>query len=227
MDVQHEGIKDEFGVRTLSFTDFDDQQYQLVSDENLDGVQAGTPWQDGPIPLEYAITGLGPIHVRIANFDYFKEMMEKVLQFQEIDQEGDRHLFEVGEGGNGARVVVEYNNDLPKASQGFGTVHHSAFRVEDRTVLEEWIERMDSFGFRTSGYVNRFYFESLYANVAPQILFEFATDGPGFMGDEDYETLGEKLALPPMLESKREQIEQMVRPIDTVRSTKTFEKEYE
>ncbi|HLS09876.1 ring-cleaving dioxygenase [Lentibacillus sp.] len=227
LEVQHDGIKEEFGVKTLSFSDFDDQKYQLVSDENLDGVAPGTPWQDGPIPLEYAITGLGPIHVRIANFDYFKDVMEKVLQFKEIDQEGDRHLFEVAEGGNGARVIVELNTVMPNAQQGYGTVHHSAFRVEDRSVLEQWIKRMDNFGFRTSGYVNRFYFESLYAPVAPQILFEFATDGPGFMGDEPYETLGEKLALPPKLEPQREQIEEMVRPIDTVRSTRTFEKEYE
>lgn len=226
LEVKHTGIKEQFGTKTLSFVDFDDQNYQLISDENNDGVAAGTPWQNGPIPLEYAITGLGPIFVRIANFDYFKEMMEKVLQFQEIGQEGSFHLFEVGEGGNGAQVVVEYNPVLPMARQGYGTVHHSAFRVEDRAVLEEWIERMDSFGFRTSGYVNRHFFESLYVNVAPQILFEFATDGPGFMGDEPYETLGEKLSLPPMLEPKREEIEQMVRPIDTVRSTIDFKKEY-
>lgn len=226
LELKHTGIKEQFGTKTLSFVDFDDQNYQLISDENNDGVAAGTPWQNGPIPLEYAITGLGPIFVRIANFDYFKEMMEKVLQFQEIGQEGSFHLFEVGEGGNGAQVVVEYNPVLPMARQGYGTVHHSAFRVEDRAVLEEWIERMDSFGFRTSGYVNRHFFESLYVNVAPQILFEFATDGPGFMGDEPYETLGEKLSLPPMLEPKREEIEQMVRPIDTVRSTIDFKKEY-
>lgn len=226
LEMKHTGIKEQFGTKTLSFVDFDDQNYQLISDENNDGVAAGTPWQNGPIPLEYAITGLGPIFVRIANFDYFKEMMEKVLQFQEIGQEGSFHLFEVGEGGNGAQVVVEYNPVLPMARQGYGTVHHSAFRVEDRAVLEEWIERMDSFGFRTSGYVNRHFFESLYVNVAPQILFEFATDGPGFMGDEPYETLGENLSLPPMLEPKREEIEQMVRPIDTVRSTIDFKKEY-
>ncbi|MFC3038745.1 ring-cleaving dioxygenase [Virgibacillus xinjiangensis] len=227
LEVENEGIQEQFGVKTLPFTDFDDQQYQLVSDEGLDGVEAGIPWQDGPIPLEYAITGLGPIHVRIANFDYFKEMMEKVLQFKEIDTDGDYHLFEVGEGGNGARVIVEKNDDLPNARQGYGTVHHSAFRVENRDVLDHWTKRMEGFGFRTSGYVNRHFFESLYAGVAPQILFEFATDGPGFMGDEPYETLGEKLSLPPFLESEREQIEKMVRPIDTVRSTKTLEKEYE
>ncbi|MFB4169638.1 ring-cleaving dioxygenase [Virgibacillus sp. JSM 102003] len=225
LEVKHSGIKEQFGKKTLPFVDFDDQNYQLISDEDDNGVAAGTPWQKGPIPLEYAITGLGPIFVRIANFDYFKEMMEKALLFKEIDHEGSFHLFEVGEGGNGAQVVVEYNTVLPQARQGFGTVHHAAFRVEDRSVLDEWDKRMRSIGFQTSGFVDRFFFGSLYINVAPQILFEFATEGPGFMGDEPYETLGEKLSLPPMLESKREEIEKMVRPIDTVRSTKEFTKE--
>jgi glyoxalase family protein len=225
LEVKHTGIKEQFGKKTLSFVDFDDQQYQLISDEFNKGVESGTPWQKGPIPLNYSITGLGPVFVRIANFDYFKEMMEKVLLFKETDKEGSFHLFEVGDGGNGASVIVEYNAILPEARQGFGTVHHAALRVEDRAVLEEWIERMNGFGFHTSGYVNRHFFESLYVRVAPQILFEFATDGPGFMGDEPYETLGEKLSLPPFLEPKREEIEKLVRPIDTVRSTKELIKE--
>ncbi|SIR61903.1 glyoxalase family protein [Peribacillus simplex] len=225
LEVKNTGIQEQFGKKIISFVDFDDQQYQLISDENNQGVAAGIPWQKGPIPLEYAITGLGPIFIRIANFDYFKEMMEKVLLFKEIDKEGSFHLFEVGEGGNGAQVIVEHNSILPQARQGFGTVHHTAFRVEDRSVLEEWIKRMESFQFHTSGYVDRHFFESLYVRVAPQILFEFATDGPGFMGDEPYETLGEKLSLPPFLEPKRDQIEKLVRPIDTVRSTKEFNKE--
>ncbi|MFS0602074.1 ring-cleaving dioxygenase [Peribacillus frigoritolerans] len=225
LEVSNTGIQEQFGKKTISFVDFDGQQYQLISDENNEGVAAGIPWQKGPIPLEHAITGLGPIFIRIANFDYFKEMMEKVLLFKEIDNEGSFHLFEVGEGGNGAQVIVEHNSTLPQARQGFGTVHHTAFRVEDRSVLEEWIKRMESFQFHTSGYVDRHFFESLYVRVAPQILFEFATDGPGFMGDEPYETLGEKLSLPPFLEPKRDQIEKLVRPIDTVRSTKEFIKE--
>ncbi|ASS92728.1 ring-cleaving dioxygenase [Peribacillus simplex] len=225
LEVRNTGIQEQFGKKIISFVDFDDQQYQLISDENNEGVAAGIPWQKGPIPLEYAITGLGPIFIRIANFDYFKEMMEKVLLFKEIDKEGSFHLFEVGEGGNGAQVIVEHNSTLPQARQGFGTVHHTAFRVEDRSVLEEWIKRMESFQFHTSGYVDRHFFESLYVRVAPQILFEFATDGPGFMGDEPYETLGEKLSLPPFLEPKRDQIEKLVRPIDTERSTKEIIKE--
>jgi glyoxalase family protein len=225
LEVKHSGIEEQFGKKTLSFVDFDDQQYQLISDETNKGVKAGTPWQKGPVPLEHAITGLGPVFVRIANFDAFKEILEKVLLFKGTAKEGNFHLFEMGEGGNGASVIVEDNPDLRQAQQGFGTVHHAAFRVADRAVLDEWTERMSSLGLPTSGYVNRYFFESLYTRVAPQILFELATDGPGFMGDEPYETLGEKLSLPPFLEPKRAQIEKLVRPIDTVRSTKEFKKE--
>lgn len=227
LQVAHTGIQTLFGKQTLSFVDFDDQQYMLVSDEKNSGIASGTPWQNGPIPLEFAITGLGPVQIRVSRFDYFKEVLEKVMVMREIAQEGKLHLFEVGEGGNGASVIVEHNTHLPAGRQGFGTVHHAAFRVEDTAVLHEWINRMESFGFGTSGYIDRFFFESLYARVAPGILFEWATDGPGFMGDEPYETVGEILSLPPFLESKREYIESVVRPIDTVRSTKTIEKEYE
>ncbi|GAA0292500.1 glyoxalase family protein [Gracilibacillus halotolerans] len=227
LEVNHKGIEERFGKKTLSFVDFDDQQYQLISDENNKGVVSGTPWQDGPIPLEYAITGLGPVFVRVSNFDYFKAVLEQVYMFREIAQEGSSYLFETGEGGNGAQVVVEYNTILPRGRQGYGTIHHAAFRVEDRKEIDDWIERYQSFQVPNSGFVERYFFGSLYANVAPGVLFELATDGPGFMGDEPYETLGEKLSLPPFFEEKREEIEKLVRPIDTVRSTKDFPKEYE
>ncbi|GAE93222.1 glyoxalase family protein [Gracilibacillus boraciitolerans JCM 21714] len=199
----------------------------MISDENNQGVPSGTPWQDGPIPNEYAITGLGPITVRIKDFKHFNQVMEKVLLFKNIDHEGSYHLFEVGEGGNGAQVIVEENDDLPMAQQGYGTVHHAAFRIDDLETLHQWDEHYRRFGFQTSGYVDRFFFKSLYTRVAPQILFELATDGPGFMGDEPYETLGEKLSLPPFLENKRKEIVGMVRHIDTVRSSKELKKEYE
>ncbi|RDB34501.1 ring-cleaving dioxygenase [Exiguobacterium sp. RIT594] len=225
-DVKHRGIKEQFGKKTLSFVDFDDQQYMLISDEHNKGIASGIPWQNGPVPLEFAITGLGPIHIRIAEFDRLKEVLEKAMLMREIDKAGSLHLFEMGEGGNGAQVIVEHNLLLPSGQQGFGTVHHVAFRVEDTAALNEWISRMQNLRFNTSGYVDRFFFESLYARVAQGILFEWATDGPGFLGDEPYETVGEKLSLPPFLESQRQQIEQMVRPIDTVRSTRTIEKEY-
>ncbi|WP_210471289.1 ring-cleaving dioxygenase [Sporosarcina sp. 6E9] len=225
-EVKHNGIEEVFGKKTISFVDFDDQQYMLISDEFNKGIESGTPWQNGPVPLEFAITGLGPIHIRIGDFDNFKVVLEEVMLMREIASEGSFHLFEVGEGGNGAQVIVEDNVSMPPGRQGYGTVHHAAFRVEDTKVLYEWIEHMEAAGFGTSGYVDRFFFESLYARVAPGILFEWATDGPGFMGDEPYETVGEILSLPPFLEGKREQIEAAVRPIDTVRSTLEIEKEY-
>ncbi len=224
-EVKNTGIKEVFGKRTILFVDFDDRQYMLVSDEFNEGIESGTPWQNGPVPLEFAITGLGPIHIRIEQFDYFKEVLEKVMLMREIAKEGSLHLFEVGQGGNGAQVIVEHNTILPAGRQGFGTVHHAAFRVEDSKVLYEWIERLEEFGFGTSGYVDRFFFESLYAREAPGILFEWATDGPGFMGDEPYETVGEILSFPPFLEGKREQIEASVKPIHTVSSTLEIEKE--
>lgn len=227
LGVKNTGIKEQFGKKVLSFVDFDDQQYQLISDENNKGVAAGTPWQNGPIPLEYAITGLGPIFVRTAYLDYFKELLINVFNMREVAKEDSFFLFEMGEGGNGAQVIVEYNTVLPQARQGFGTVHHTAFRVENRAELDEWQQRLQEFRLPNSGYVERFYFGSLYSNVAPHILFELATDGPGFMEDEPYETLGEKLSLPPFFESKREEIEGLVRHFDTVRSDKKFEKEYE
>jgi glyoxalase family protein len=225
LKVAHTGIEEQFGKKTLSFSDFDDQQYQLISDEVNKGIPSGTPWQKGPVPLEHAITGLGPVFVRIANFEALKAMLVSALKFKEIAQEGSFHLFETGEGGNGASVIVEQNSELPEARQGFGTVHHAAFRVEDSNEINEWIEWLNSLRLPNSGFVDRYFFKSLYAKVAPQILFEFATDGPGFMGDEPYETLGEKLSLPPFLEPQRAAIEKSVRPIDTVRSTKELIKE--
>src|SRR5699024_4038163 len=137
LEVIHTGIKEQFGKKTLSFVDFDDQNYQLISDENNEGVAAGTAWKKGPIPDEYAITGLGLVCVRTAHFDYFKEMMEKVLLFQEIDQYGSFHLFKTLEDGNRAEVVVKYNAVLYNARQGYGTIHHAALRLNDRRELDE------------------------------------------------------------------------------------------
>lgn len=224
--VKHNGITNLFNKKVIYFEDFDEQQYALISDETNEGVAGGIPWKNGPVPQEFAIYGLGPIHVRTAQFDYLKDFLQKVMLMHEVKSEGNISLFEMGEGGNGASVIVEKCAHLRPGIQGYGTVHHTAFRVEDRGMLLEWLNRMEQFGFRTSGYVDRFFFESIYVRVAPGILFEWATDGPGFMGDEPYETLGEKLSLPPFLESKRDYIESVVRPFNTVRSTKTIEKEY-
>lgn len=227
LNVKNFGIQEQFGKKILPFVDFDDQQYQLISDENNEGVPSGKPWKKGPIPNEYAITGLGPIVIRVSYLDYFTQVLKEVFGFREVGKEGSMYAFEVGEGGNGAQVWLEHNTVLPPGRQGYGTVHHAAFRVEKKSDLEPWDKHLRSFRFGTSGYVERFYFGSLYTRVSPEILFEIASDEPGFTVDEPYETLGESLSLPPFFENQRAEIEKLIRHFDTVRSTKVFEKEYE
>lgn len=216
--VQHDGVSELFGRKVLPFEDFDGQLYQLISDENDNGVAAGTPWQNGPVPTEFAIYGLGPVVINISQFTAFKEAFETVYLFKETASEGNMHWFETGEGGNGAAVIIVDDESDVQGQQGAGSIHHIAFRVTDEAHLSEWIERIDSYHLPNSGLVDRFFFKSLYARLALPLLFEIATDGPGFMGDEPYETLGEKLSLPPFLESRRDEIEQEVRHIDTIRS---------
>lgn len=96
-------------------------------------------------------------------------------------------------------------------------MHHVSFRLKDHEAISKWLEKYEQYGIGNSGLVDRFYFEALYARIG-HILIEVSTDGPGFMGDEPYETLGESLALPPFLEEKRDYIESEVRPFDTRRS---------
>ena len=103
--------------------------------------------------------------------------------------------------------------DVPPARQGAGGVHHVAFRTPDETQYHAWTQRLNEFGIRNSGEIDRFYFRSLYFREPNGILFEIATDGPGFATDEPMEALGEKLALPPFLEPRREEIEAGLKPL--------------
>ncbi|HDC3142043.1 TPA: VOC family protein, partial [Staphylococcus aureus] len=133
-----------------------------------------------------------------------------------IAHEDNIALLEVGEGGNGGQVILIKDDKGPAARQGYGEVHHVSFRVKDHDAIEAWATKYKEVGINNSGIVNRFYFEALYARVG-HILIEISTDGPGFMEDEPYETLGEGLSLPPFLENKREYIESEVRPFNTKR----------
>lgn len=213
--VDHGEIQERFGKKYLEFEDFDNQRYQLISDEKDQGVAGGTPWKKTDVPAEHALIGLGPVFVTVTNFEHMQRVLVEVLDFHLVDAQGSFHLFEVGEGGNGASIIVEYRDDLPEAREGFGNVHHLALRVADQEALSFWINKINQLEFPNSGFVERFYFKSEYFRAAPRILFELATDGPGFLEDETYEAAGEKLSLPPFLEGKRQEIEAFVRPVDT------------
>ncbi len=216
-DVKHDDIETLFGNKILKFEESDGQRYQLISDENNTGVGAGEPWKNGPVDVAHAIYGLGPIEITVSYSDEFKEALTEIYDMRIVKEEANVTLLEVGEGGNGARVILRQDDQTRPAMQGYGEVHHVAFRVKDSEALEAWQEKYKEKRMGNSGIVDRFYFEALYTRIG-HILIELSTDGPGFMGDEPYETLGEKLALPPFLEPKRKEIEAQVRPFDTKRS---------
>jgi glyoxalase family protein len=225
--IKHEPIKTFLGRKWIYFSDFDDQAYALVSDEGFPGVAAGEPWHLGPVPDEFAIIGLGPIFIRVNDFALMQRQLTEVMGMVAKDKEGSFSLFEMAPRGNGASVVIDYQRLMGQAIQGYGTVHHVAFRIKDRDELDEWRVHLLQQQISNSGFVDRYYFQSLYARIYPRILFEFATEGPGFIdAEEPYETLGESLSIPPHLKVKSELIKRMIKPLQTKRSGFVFPKEY-
>lgn len=215
--IEHEDITELFGKKVLPFVDFDGQNYQLISDENNAGIPGGLPWKNAPVPAEHAITGLGQILVNVNHPRTLIEVLVDTLGFKEVLTVDHSTLLEVGAGGNGGAIIVNYQPDLPLAQEGYGQVHHVAWRVKDDVSLKNWIFRLENLAYPSSGFVDRFYFQSEYFKPTRGILFELATDGPGFLVDEPYETAGEILSLPPFLEKKRTEIEGYVRPFDTTK----------
>jgi glyoxalase family protein len=140
---------------------------------------------------------------------------QPVAEYRAPDGSGARTVvFAVGQGGAGKELYVVEQPRQPLGQLGIGGVHHIAFRTPNREEQVQWMERLHSVGLRTSGLVDRYYFQSLYFRTPSGILFEIATDGPGFATDEPAEHLGERLALPPFLEPRRVQIEAGLRPIE-------------
>lgn len=129
----------------------------------------------------------------------------------------DYAILEVGLGGHGGQVILRHDESEQQEMQGYGLVHHLAFRLSDQKAIQHWVEKYEALGIMSSGLVDRFYFQALYSRIG-HILLELSTDGPGFTTDEPYETLGESLSLPSFLEPKRHLIEAAVRPFDTRRS---------
>jgi glyoxalase family protein len=130
------------------------------------------------------------------------------------DNPGTRvHVFEMGRGGPHAELHVAVQPDLHAARQGAGGVHHVAFRTPDAD-YDAWAERLNELGIPNSGKVDRFWFRSLYLREPYGVLFEIATEGPGFAVDEDPATLGERVVLPPFLEPHRQRIVARLQPID-------------
>ena len=209
------------GRKALYFRDFEEQRLALISDEKNTGVSGGRAWTNSPVPQEHGIIGLGPVMLTVANLAPTKQILTQILGYRETGKyinsgsHDEVTVFETGEGGNGAELHVIVRADLPRERAGRGSVHHVAFRVESEEELRKWVTLLKQNRIPNSGFVERYYFRSLYFREPNGILFELATDGPGFEGDEDFEHLGERLALPPYFEDQREEIEASLEPLDT------------
>ena len=209
-------VREVDGRLTLPFEDGEGQRFVLVDDG---GAGLASPWEKSTVPAEHQIRGLGPIVLEVADFARLKKVLAGVMNMKWVRNYSTPHastpihVFAMGEGGPAAELHVVEQKDSPMARQGAGGVHHVAFRTPDDAQYEAWAQRLNELGIPNSGEVDRFYFRSLYFREPNGILFEIATDGPGFAADEPMETLGEKLALPPFLEPRRAQIEAGLKPL--------------
>ena len=207
-------LKTEFGQQTLFFDDEDGQQYRMVSDQGL-FQEKSVPYENSPVPKAYQITGLGPMTLTVSDVKKMDNALVNVLGYQKVLEEKNQRLYEIAPGGNGARIIVEEKHGEPSV-QGYGTVHHTAFKIKDLDILNQWTTKFNQLHAPNSGFVDRFYFKSLYVRLYRPILFELATEGPGFIDDEEsLDHLGETLALPPKLRPYRTEIEKAIRPILT------------
>lgn len=168
------------------------------------------------------LRGLDSVELALRSISPTDGVLTEVMGFREVGEheESGRKVtvLEVGPGGPGARMRLVERPDLPPpVAIGAGGVHHVAFRTPDEEELARWMERVRRAGIPNSGLVERYYFKSLYFREPGGVLFEIATDGPGFAVDEDPEHLGEKLSLPPFLEGQRATIERGLEPIQPAR----------
>jgi len=207
-------VADSDGRPTLEFEDFEGQRLALVDDG---GRGPAFAWEKSPVAAEHQIRGLGPITLTVPELSRTARVLTDVMNMRRARDYavggGHAHVFEMGEGGPAAELHVIERRDLRPAQQGAGGVHHVAFRTPDETQYHAWTQRLGEFGIPNSGEIDRFYFRSLYFREPGGVLFEIATDGPGFATDEDAEHLGERLALPPFLEPKRKAIEAGLKPL--------------
>jgi glyoxalase family protein len=203
-----------FGDTVLSFEDHDGQGLELVGSE---GVEERTGWTKGPVPKEHAIKGFHSITLLEEALERTETVLVDTLGFRQVDEEEDRFRYEAERGGAGTIVDIL---SRPKAQRGFvsvGTVHHVAFRASDDEHQKQIRKEILNADLNVTSMINRNYFHSIYFREHGGVLFEVATDQPGFAIDESPEQLGTRLALPPWLENSRAEIEKNLPPVSLPR----------
>jgi glyoxalase family protein len=197
-----------FGETVVPFEDPDGLPLELIG---VEGAPAGDP-PEGPVPAEHAIRGFYGVTLSLDDTAATERLLE-TMGYQQVGSDGNRVRYEA-DGDLGYVVELLDDPDGTNGRPGAGTIHHVAFRVtaDDQA---DWREELRSLGLRPTEIIDRKWFESVYTRTPGGVLFEYATEGPGYTVDEDLDTLGERLVLPEWLEDRRERIEDGLPPLST------------
>ena len=209
--VEHGGITTFANRPAIQFEDSEGLRMAITAAPNTKVAHWET-FENSPVPAEHQIQGMGTVEITVKNMkkliatltEIFGYVVKEQTDASAVLQSVNNELF-------GEISIVE--RDGPSEKPGRGSIHHLAIRVKNDEELHFWNEQVKLRGFQSSGIVDRFYFKSLYFRESNGILFEIATDGPGFLRDGNIETLGEQLDLPDFLESKRAEITAKLKPI--------------
>lgn len=209
--VSHDEPEARFDETVIALSDHDGQPLELVATDRANPDLE--PWRNGPVPTEHAIRGFHGVTLHSGEPDATREVLE-LLGYERVgeDEAGERVRYETN--GDRANVIDLRTRHSPNGRPGTGTVHHIAFRTPDTETQDAWRDRLIEAGQQVTHRKDRQYFKSIYFREPGGILFEIATDGPGFDRDEPVERLGEKLKLPPWLEDDRETLERALGPLE-------------
>lgn len=217
LGVRREGITQFNGRDILRFDDPEGQRLTLVDDQGAPF--EGEIWLGAGIPEQHAIRGFYGAALSTPSLDYLAPILTQLLGWEETTRLTNAAgetvaIYSMDGGGPGREIHVVEQPQSPGARLGAGGVHHIAFRVANDNEQRYWRQRLVSARLPVSQFIDRYYFRSIYFRISDGILFEIATDEPGFTADESLETLGERLALPPFLEPRRAEIEAGLKPIN-------------
>ncbi len=209
LGVKHEKPAERDGRLTVDFEDPEGQRLSLVDDGGAGEAHA---WAQSPVAVENQIRGLGPIAISVPDLKPTEMVLTRLMNMTPARRYGDTHVYQMEGVGPVAELHVSVEPGLPPAQQGAGGVHHVAFNIPSAD-YDAWAQRLKDMRVPNSGPVDRFWFKSLYFREPAGVLFEIATDGPGFATDEPLASLGKTLSLPPFLEAKRAKIEAGLKPL--------------
>ncbi len=205
LDIKHSDFFEQFGKKTIRFEDPDGLELDMVFDGAAKD-QASS--YSSPVPNKYSIQGFDSTRLKVANPEGTVNILTDVLGFGEQSSNEQLTLFQT-DANVGSSVIIEQEDGVPGRG-GRGIVHHVAFRAKDLDDLKDLREKVISKGLHPTEVIDRHWFRSIYFREPGGVLFEIATDDPGYAVDEDFEHLGEKLILTPWLEPRRELIESIL-----------------